>query len=163
LKILFLDVDGVLNSHDFSHEAKSGIIHPDKMALLNKVLTITDAKVVVSSSWRYLLHRGEVTLEGLDWMLRTHGMMHSRLVGVTRRDTMEVRMQPWVGKSESWPVENERGLEIADWVREHPVNQYAVVDDLDLGIKAAGHPFVQTDGKVGLTATNAFDLVGLLS
>lgn len=162
MKILFLDVDGVLNSHDFSHEAKSGIIHPDKMELLNKVLRITGASVVMSSSWRYLMHRGEVTLEGLDWMMRTHGMMHSRLVGVTRRDTMEVRMQPWDGNPESWPVENERGQEIADWLTDNPAEKYVVVDDLNLGISEL-HPFVQTDGKIGLTPTKAWELIGLLT
>jgi hypothetical protein len=37
-----------------------------------------------------------------------------------------------------------------------------VVDDLDLGIREAGHPFVQTDGAVGLTVADAERLVELL-
>lgn len=161
MKILFLDIDGVLNSHDFDHEALSGPIHRDKMELLNKVLKVTDSKIVISSSWRYIIHRGEATLEGFDWMMRSHGLYANRLVGYTRKDHMAVRMQPFTGKLEEWPIENERGLEIKDWLEGKEIEKYAVVDDLDLGISQL-HPFVQTDGKVGLTATNAFDLIGLL-
>jgi hypothetical protein len=36
------------------------------------------------------------------------------------------------------------------------------VDDLDLGISAAGHPFVHTDGKIGITDENADELIRLL-
>ncbi|QEL19261.1 HAD domain-containing protein [Limnoglobus roseus] len=59
---------------------------------------------------------------------------------------------------------NERGRQIADWLaaNKHPV-RYAVVDDLDLGITAAGHPLVQTDGHVGLTDADAEELVSVLS
>ncbi len=39
---------------------------------------------------------------------------------------------------------------------------YAVVDDLDLGISEAGHPFVQTDGTAGLHEEDAARLVDLL-
>lgn len=162
MKVLFLDIDGVLNNHDFNQDSLSGTIHKDKMELLNKVLKLTDSKIVISSAWRYLIHRGEVTLEGFEWLMRTHGLLRDRVVGYTRKDSLEVRMGPWDGNPETWPVENERGQEIADWIELHSVSQYAVVDDLDLGIRGR-HPFVQTDGKIGLTATNAFDLIGLLS
>jgi hypothetical protein len=67
------------------------------------------------------------------------------------------------------PEPNERGEQIREWVRSHQAFErerfdldagpprYAVVDDLDLGITAAGHPFVQTDGRVGLTVGGAYD------
>jgi len=57
MKILFLDVDGVLNSQEStrkSHHKKGSIIgiDPEYVLLLHRILEATDAKVVVSSTWR---------------------------------------------------------------------------------------------------------------
>jgi len=62
MKIIFLDFDGVLNSFSSSHdtnrsctglEAEAQELNPDLVRLLNKIIRITGAKVVISSSWRY--------------------------------------------------------------------------------------------------------------
>jgi hypothetical protein len=172
VKVLFLDVDGVLNQHDFCQKAMCGPIHRDKVERLNRVLDATGAKVVLSSAWRYILFRKEATLRGLDWLLRSHGMLSDRLIGVTREDTMIAKETAgWDGKTK-WPQENERGSQIIGWLNQTggwneryldmPPSRYAVVDDLDIGISAAGHPFVQTDGKVGLTEADADRLIELL-
>lgn len=161
MKILFLDLDGVLNCHEHNPEVLCGQIHKDKVALLNDVLRRTGAKLVLSSAWRYLVHRGDMKLVGLEWLLRSHGVLAGRLIGITRKDTM-VR-EVYNGEPRTWPASNERGQQIADWLAMNRRGAtYAVVDDLDLGISAAGHPFVQTDGAVGLTAEDADRLVSLL-
>ena len=54
MKILFLDIDGVLNSLDSSH--KLGTLHkfaPKSIKALNDVLKATGAVIVISSSWRF--------------------------------------------------------------------------------------------------------------
>lgn len=165
MKLLFLDIDGVLNEHDFDHEALSNPIHRDKVQILNRVLKVTGAHIVLSSAWRYIIHRGEADLRGMDWLLRSHGLLANRLCGITRLDKM--MMRPWNGEPQQWkecPVENERGRQISDYLERHacPLQAYAVVDDLDLGITQAGHPFVQTNGKVGLTDAHADALIRLL-
>lgn len=164
MRLLFLDVDGVLNAHDFDHAAMCGPIHRDKVARLNRVLLTADARVVLSSAWRYISLRGEATLTGLDWLFRSHGLLCGRLIGHTPPDTLVRGV--FDGTPGSWPVENERGKQIADWLagdgRRVGAARYAVVDDLDLGITAAGHPFVQTDGSVGLTDADADALVSIL-
>lgn len=73
MKIVFLDMDGVLNSHAYmSERAKIGkwdegepgfnlkdpkrwvhMIDPKGIARLNRILKETDAKIVISSSWRH--------------------------------------------------------------------------------------------------------------
>ena len=65
MKALFLDFDGVLNSHEFlyvaarnrDYEERAGNEHmeldPVAVARLNRVIAATGAKVVVSSSWRH--------------------------------------------------------------------------------------------------------------
>ncbi len=64
MKLIFLDIDGVLNSQEFLHknskldlepDAKwwASAIEPERMALLNALVAATGALVVVSSTWRY--------------------------------------------------------------------------------------------------------------
>lgn len=168
MKLIFLDIDGVLNAHEpLDADVLCATFHRDKVALLNGVLRATGAKIVLSSAWRYIVHRGEATLDGMDWLLRSHGVISGRLFGVTPIDTM----MPWLkkgtfdGEPSHWPKENERGKQITDWLTADyapPCSRHVVIDDLDLGISAAGHPFVQTDGKVGLTAADAEKVLKLL-
>lgn len=163
MKPLFLDIDGVLNGHEFDPAVMCGQIHPDKVARLNRVLVATDCRIVLSSAWRYLVHRGEMNLRGMEWLLRSHGVLADRLVGITRADLM-IRVV-YDGQPATWPHTNERGHQISDWLmgdNRWTCQPYAVVDDMDLGISEAGHPFVMTDGKVGLTVADADRLIELL-
>lgn len=167
MKVLFLDLDGCLNQHEpLDPEVMCGRIHADKVALLNHVLRTTGANIVLSSAWRYFIHRGEMDLSGLDWLMRSHGIMQNRVISITRPDTME--RPKYNGDPETWPVSNERGQQITDWLAVSlgmtgfAVDRYAVLDDLDLGISAAGHPLVLVDGKVGLTPAAADRLIDLL-
>lgn len=53
IKLLFLDVDGVLNYN--MCKAKVGIyygVEEEKVKLLKKIIDATDAKIVLSSTWR---------------------------------------------------------------------------------------------------------------
>ena len=154
MRLLFLDIDGVLNAHEpLCPEVMCGRFHQDKVTRLNNILRATDARIVLSSAWRYLVHRGEMNIAGMDWLLRSHGVMSGRLAGITRTDSM--RDDPnFDGKH--WPVHHERGRQIYDWLNtENPwiteMKSYVVIDDLDLGISDFGHPFVRTEGTVGLT------------
>lgn len=38
MKLVFLDIDGVLNNHDFEPERMSATIHRDKVERLNRIL-----------------------------------------------------------------------------------------------------------------------------
>ena len=152
MKLIFLDIDGVLNAHEHDPEVLCGQIHRDKVQLLNGVLRATDARIVLSSAWRYLVLRGEMNLRGMEWLLRSHGLLADRFIGITRPDTMERVV--YNGESGTWPLCNERGQQITDWLKDNhgtPVDGYAVIDDLDLGISKAGHPFVETNGTIGMT------------
>lgn len=52
-KVIFLDIDGVLNDDDYT-----GIkVHEDKVKLLAKLVNATDADIVISSSWRYYIRQ----------------------------------------------------------------------------------------------------------
>ena len=147
--VLFLDIDGVLNGHDFDELAQSSSIRTACVARLNRVLAATACDVVISSAWRYMVLNGAMTLSGFGYLLRTHSVrLNAPLLGTTGRDT----------QTED-PAE--RGRQVQAWLAEHPdVTRYAVVDDMALGF--AGMPFVRTDGTKGLTDEDAERLIGLL-
>jgi hypothetical protein len=164
--LIFLDVDGVLNAHEEDPEALCGQIHRDKVERLNRVLRETGARIVLSSAWRYIIHRGEANLAGMEWLFRSHGLIAGRLAGYTRKDTME--RQVYNGEPRDWPVCNERGAQITEWLAINGESfggppRHVVLDDLDLGISEAGHPFVHTDGTVGLTEADADRAIALLT
>jgi hypothetical protein len=145
--IIFLDLDGVLNDHQQRESGFCGIDLP-LATRFNRVLRETDAQIVLSSAWRYMIPEA-MSLKGFTYLLQTHGVdCHERLIGVTCRDE---EIEP-------------RGQQIRHWRLENGGERpYVVIDDLDLGITEAGHPFVQTDGKVGLTEADADRAIEILT
>ena len=155
MKILFLDLDGVANGHERHANGYCGT-KPECVAQLNRVIAATDCKLVISSAWRYLVVNESMTLLGLENLLLTHGLdCKGRVAGLTREDR-------------SLSDKHERGKQVREWINSYlsfnlRLDRYAVVDDDDeLGIPEAGHPFVKTDGKVGLTEADADKLIALL-
>jgi len=68
VKIIFLDIDGVLNTwnpNDFN-------LHKDKIELLNQLIDKTNAKVVLSSDWRK-----KSSLEQINNKLKLNGFKHN--------------------------------------------------------------------------------------
>jgi hypothetical protein len=165
-RLIFLDVDGVLNQHDWDPVAHTNPIHRDKVIILNRILREIGAGIVLSSAWRYIIHRNESKLEGLDYLFRSHGLMYGRLVGITRTDTLQDH--PYSGDLASWPVSNERGRQITEWLDWQNQlygswqGEYLAIDDMDLGITEAGIPLVKVDGKVGLTEADADRAINLM-
>ena len=47
MKVIFLDFDGVITTLKSKYK-----LDPDKMALIGRIMDATDAKIVISSSWR---------------------------------------------------------------------------------------------------------------
>ncbi len=162
-KILFLDVDGVLNDHAFDIDAQSCTIDQSCVAALNRVLKVTSCDIVISSAWRYMILGGAMSAKGFEYLLRTHGVhCVDKVVGYTRPDAKIYKPGDVIDQAE-------RGKEILDWlnvfdwfnmrqVPGHPV-AFVVVDDKQLGFERM--PFVQTDGLVGLTEADADKIIAL--
>ncbi len=111
MKVIFLDVDGVLNSDEYFDRIQNldieGIeseIDINKVKLLKKAVDETGAKVVLSSSWRYT--RNALVLKKL---LANYG----------------------IHITDSTPiVENKRGLEIRKWLENNDnVEDFVILDD----------------------------------
>lgn len=98
-RIIFLDIDGVLNSTQFRAENTNGEgvvvvngafdatahIDPQRVARLNRVIDATNAQVVLSSSWRKLFG-----LERTQASLKAKGFAH-QLADCTLRLPGEAR------------------------------------------------------------------------
>lgn len=58
MKVIFLDIDGVLNSNDWYVKTRGvggyngGDIDPECIELINDLIDATGAKIIMSSSWR---------------------------------------------------------------------------------------------------------------
>lgn len=154
LPVIYLDIDGVLNGHNFNHLAESNIIETYRVKHLNWILLQTDARIVLSSAWRYMIHDGAMTLTGFEYLLRTHGLIAGRLIGATCLDETQ------------W---NTRGRQIASFHNRYvsPLAPAVVIDDGDdedtYGLKSCGIPWVRTNGKIGLTRDDAWQAIMYLS
>jgi hypothetical protein len=163
MRVVFLDIDGVLNGHDFDEGAQSCRMQYRCILQLNRIIKATGCKFVLSSSWRYmLLSRGRkwkaaMTTKGFEYLMRTHGTVGFRLLGTTCSDE-ECGWDPASDR-------DVRGEQITRWLTEHgtDVECYVAIDDLDLGITEAGHPLVLTNGKWGLGRRAAGEAIKVLT
>lgn len=151
---LFLDIDGVLNGHNWHADAQSNLILPECVNNLNTILGVCEPRVILSSAWRYLIHRGAMTLGGFAVMLRSHGVDSSiseLLLHVTVSD-------------EQIPT---RGEQVRDWLSRFGVGDYraVILDDaptdgpVPMCFKPVERLLVKTDGKVGLTKENVDEVI----
>jgi hypothetical protein len=157
-KILFLDFDGVLNSHVFAKKKPGGVLGLDPLAieLVNYICKRTNAFVVVSSTWRL----GE-TKDSLQDMLNSVGFTGT-IIGTTPdlSGHLDQKTGLWIGSSQ-------RGDEIQAWIDSYqqftygPIESFAIIDDdSDMCHLASRH--VKTSFSVGLTAADARRVVKLL-
>lgn len=133
MRVLFLDIDGVLNSAEYwgrrtreqrRYDERSGVmggLDPRAVTRLNGLLKRTGAKICVSSTVRLSYPEPEA----LYAQLRYYGV-EAEFVGVTPRLLRDLKDRDGnhVGYSQV------RGHEIDAWLREHPeVARFAIVDD----------------------------------
>lgn len=149
-RVLFLDVDGVLNHLGIWKIGRPNPIDPECVARLNEVLGKTKARVVLSSAWR--------GLRSLEAKLRKSGALKRKYPRDWRTPQLHSTSKGGI------IMARVRGDEIAAWLARHPeVNRYAIVDD-DGDMLAEQMPyFVQTDfHDGGLKQEHADRLVEIL-
>ena len=178
MKVVFLDFDGVLNSHRFMLEerlqGKSGVagLDPKAVAHVNYICGKTDAVIVVSSSWRYGHKLGE-----LKDMLRAAGCT------AVVRDTTPLPYEIANGRLATAfadqgldLLEDEakrvliiakgRGHEIDAWLRTwceiEEIESFVVLDD-DSDIAPHVDRHVKTSFSVGLTSEHVPMALEILS
>jgi hypothetical protein len=136
-KIIFLDIDGVLNSvrstvalgfeWPYTDEEKS--LDPIAVGLLKSLCVKTDAKIVISSTWR----QGRTKQDFLD-IFAHYGWDDFPIIGVTPK------------------MHTIRGTEIEYWLlNSREVEQYVILDDSDDMLASHMDNFVRVNLTNGLS------------
>lgn len=150
-RVIFLDIDGVLNSNFWngSHQreiSNGALIDGEKVKLLSMLVKDTNAKIVLHSGWKYWFDQDLKPLrpeaENLVTLFEGEELF---LQGVTPdHATEEVR------RSKKFSLV--KAGEILAWLAEHEdVESWIVIDDLDLHNAEIEAHQVKTDPNVGLT------------
>jgi hypothetical protein len=155
--VLFLDIDGVLNSRECWDRLKGHRhkIDRTKVHLLNEVVAATGCRVTVSSTWRRDSRCRDILRE---YGFRGRFCRDWRTIQLEAPHTDAAGIYTWFAEHP-----HVRGEEIADWLRRNPVERYAIVDD-DGDMLPEQQPFfVQTTFDLGLTQACAHSLIDILN
>jgi hypothetical protein len=157
MKLIFLDIDGVLNSQLYyeriqgtEQERERYDLDPISIGFLNTLIEDTNAKVVIISTWRKYQ-----TIEELQKLLETRGFI-GEIIGFT----------PHLGKG------NLRGNEILLWMNDNEkllgesysdFDTFVIFDDDSDMLYWQRENFILIDGYVGLTPTNCYKATRILN
>jgi hypothetical protein len=136
MNIIFLDIDGVLNTSHFAmkdYKNKYGgylIIDPEKLKILKTICELTNSSVVLSTGWKAIL---DEDLKPLDvngkFLLEMFKEYDIPLVGKTKTIPLDL------GDGRVLPYCKE--LEIVDYLSSHSeVKHFCIIDDEDKGLES---------------------------
>ena len=169
MKVLFLDVDGVLNSTEtFARRRKAwetakeadvnavldeyawplGHLDKELVCNLNPIVEQTKCSIVLSSSWRLVCQ-----LENFRQWVSQKGFKYPDTI-IDRTPNLAMRSE-----------DLRRGTEIMAWMEIHQgITRYAILDDDGFDIQPM-HPktYVNTDGNEGLTLEKVEAVVKILN
>jgi len=118
IKIIFLDIDGVLNVYGRERDRFGQIFHQPYVDNLKRIIDETGAKIVISSTWRFA---GLQVMKEL-WEERN-------LPGEVISITIDCYQYVGEGKEEFYD-RVERGHEIQDWLDGRTdIESYVIIDD----------------------------------
>ena len=148
MKVIFLDVDGVLNSNTSKSCSPNGYLGvSDKyVKRLKRIVNDTGAKVVLSSDWKMARDRDYTYLTQKLWF-KGGIRIHSQTPNIERE---------------------KRGREIYEWLYAHPsIDEYIIIDDevfTDFFFydELINH-LLLINPEVGLTDDNVDDAIAFLN
>lgn len=154
MKIIFLDIDGVVSTHRCQWQ-----LDPEKMELIKRICDATDAKIVITSSWRG--HNLKQTIKNLVDLEKEAGhqpfLYPELIVGCTDR------MLTFKLGNQNIPFTTPRGYEIDRYCFEHKeIESYVILDgDSDMLLKHKDK-FIQTNDLLGISEEDAKKAIAIL-
>ena len=151
MKVIFLDIDGILNEDTTPTRTKSRVIFidQDKLLRLKRIVDATGAKIVLSSTWRYDRDDAQHNGDFLELQEAFH-KVGLDFYDFTPEDAIGIR----------------RGMEIKAWLGLHPeVERYIILDDelFDFEERGLLPRLVKTEfGDGGLTQAHVQEAIDLL-
>lgn len=154
MKVIFLDIDGVLNFNG-CRDKIGGIyfVNDDKINLLKEIIERTGAKVVLSSTWRigwFDRDDGKETIHAIDFTKLEKKLKDNGITFLSRT-----------------PITNDgyRGEEIRKWLERwngEKIDRFIIIDD-DSDMKPYMDRLIQTSFNQGLQPNNVKKAVKLLN
>jgi len=128
MKIIFLDIDGVLNNYNSYVKETRIVWEKECVDRLNKITDKTGAKIVISSTWRFQEHHVHAYENDMG--------IKGEIIDKTPRSTNILSC---------------RGDEIWLWLQEHPeVEKFVILDDSS-DMRDMFKYLIQTNPEFGLT------------
>lgn len=129
-KVIFLDIDGVLNVYPQGHDEYGSTFHDHFVANLKRIIDATGAKIVISSTWRM---SGLLIMKEM-WAKRN---LPGKVIGITPNHMMKTGSTL------------QRGKEIDEFMstyNNHITNYVILDDDTDMEPHQMNN-FVKTSGN----------------
>jgi len=135
VKIIFLDIDGVLK------RVQDKGINSTLTANVKELIEKTGAKIVISSDWRY---------NGMDFIKKYLPDLQEHIIDLTPSFDVKKSENVILDLYVSVP----RGFEIREWMnnymsREHYVSNYVIIDDSQDMLYGQRNNYVQVDQTKG--------------
>ena len=152
MKVIFLDIDGVLNCATSKSRCFGCLgIDDDKVKRLKTIVLNTGAKIYLISDWKdgwykepYLKGEQDIFADYLDRKLKKQGLyIADKLNG-----------EPY-----------ERGKSIKEWVNGKCIDSFVILDDITQDYSEQGFEkqFIQADSSVGLTDNDVIQAIEILN
>lgn len=162
-KILFLDIDGVLNTkwwytqmdRNTPRDKYGYAFDPNAVANLKRIIDETGADIVISSSWKSF---GLTELIDM-WQERN---LPGLIIGITPNSVSdELLLNADIDSIELFHI---RGEEIMQWLANHrkQVSNYAIIDDMDNMLPEQQSHFVHVNPEIGITKKDADRVIIIL-
>lgn len=162
-KVIFLDIDGVLNSNlgneAYQKEISDGtLLDKEKITLLAQLVHRTGAEIILHSGWRFWFSSEKTPLrpesERLVNLLADEGL---KLSGMTPDLTTEE-----IRKTKKFSLV--KADEILLWLKLHPdANEWVVLDDLALHNESVASHQVTPNPAAGLTPEDIMEAERILN
>lgn len=163
MKILFLDIDGVLNSNMWNEKHKkeisSGIlIEEEKVQFLAEIIDKTNAKIVLHSGWRFWFSDDfQPIRKESKYLIDIFTKYNIKIYDITpdlRTEEIKINNKLSLVKAK----------EILKWLDENEgVDLYLVLEDLDLHNDIVKQHQIQTNNEIGLTKEDMENAINRLS
>lgn len=150
MKVIFLDIDGVLNGINYVKDSgKFGVVvDPERMELLKTIVKETDAKIVLSSSWR---EHWNSTPNNCDEIgAEINKIFREQKLSIYDK-TPELRFK--------------RAEEIKAWLIDYPeTTHFVVLDDMEFTDRfICSHHIKTSDDDGGLTQEDSIQAIKILT
>ncbi len=147
MKVIFLDIDGVLNTEKTYEKIyneyiltnhKSVPIDEEKIIYLKEIVEATTARIILSSSWRRFCEFENNKIVSTDTNM-------NYLINILKKYNLEIY------DITSYEKNGHRGLEIEEWLTHHKVESFIIFDDIETDLKEFNEELIQTNSHIGLT------------